>query len=113
MAQIPPDFGSESARYEMFVGALHDLTPGETVAVGITLLNQSHILTGEKSGYGHLFIQVNDPEWNALVAEEYRVAETNIEAAVADAVSLATRRFLRLRVDSANVQSEELPRAEF
>jgi len=113
MAQIPPDFGSESERYEMFVGALHDLAPGEAVAVGITLLNESYILTGEKSGYGHLFIQVNDPKWNALVAEEYHVATTDIEVAVAEAVSLATERFLRLRVDAADVKSEELPTAEF
>lgn len=111
--QIPDEYGSEDERIEMFVGAIPDLAPGESVAVGFSLLDQAHILTAEKTGYEHVFVKVNDPSWKALVAEEYDVGDgLSVEAAVADVVSLATERYIRFRIrPSDNVAIDELPTA--
>ena len=115
MAQIPSEYGSERKRYEMFVGALADLSPGERVAVGVSLLDESHVLTAEKTDYETVFVRVTDPEWDPLVAEEITVGECELAEAVADAMATAFDRYLRLRAaraDPVDVRVEELPSLE-
>lgn len=99
--EITNEYGDERTRYSVFTGALSDMEPDESVTVGVSFLDETHILTAEKTGYGKVFVRVYDTDWGALVAEEYDITEEHhdVRTAAADAVSTATERYLRLRTE--------------
>ena len=110
--EVTDEFGTEKKRYGVFTGAVADMEPDESVTVGISILDETHILTAEKTGYGNAFVQIYDTNGSALFAEEYDITEKkhDVRTAMANAVSTATERFLRLRTDKySQVNSSNLP----
>lgn len=110
--EVTNDYGNERTRFAVFTGALSGMQPGESVTVGFSILDETHILTAEKTGYGEVFVHVYDTDWGALVAEEYEIDgdDNDVRSAAADAVSTATNRYLRLRTEQfERVGADDLP----
>lgn len=110
---IPENYGDERHRLSVFVRALREMEPDESVAVGVSILDDTHVVTGEKTEYGHVFVQVHETGMQTLLAEEYDIGSDGTEPrfAVADALATATERYVRLRsppVSQINV--EDLPK---
>lgn len=110
--QVIEDYGNKRKRFSVFTAALRDIEPGEAIAVGISLLDVTHVLTAEKTSYGQVFVQIHDTDGSTILADEYDIAEEtyDVPSAVTTAVADATERFLRLRTENySQIDTETLP----